>query len=311
MKQPQLQPFPRRGAFTLVELLVVIGIIGVLISILLPALSKARRNANAAVCLSNLSQMALGLQMYAGDNHQVFPPYYYHGIWMITIAPYVAPGQINPYLPPSNLASTLPLPPTSVQQQLGAMNTITTPKVWFCPEAPLSSAIGTVGSSAIPWGPGTYPNMYYLAASYGFNSFCYNTLYSDTDSGMSDAIYYSGVTTHGVSQANAVNYFVNSKNPVGASNTPVFMDSVWLDGAVNDFSTTWINPPPTTSQEMISGSLTTGISRICIVRHGPGINVAFLDGHAVRVQLGDLWGLQWSPMSARLPVPSPGIPNLP
>ena len=61
-------------AFTLVELLVVIGIIALLMSILLPALSKARKQANATRCLSNLRQVALGFVFYANDYKGALPP---------------------------------------------------------------------------------------------------------------------------------------------------------------------------------------------------------------------------------------------
>src|SRR5436190_11055829 len=62
-----------RRAFTLVELLVVIGIIAVLISVLLPALKMAREQALSAQCLANLRQCGQALYMYANQNKGFFP----------------------------------------------------------------------------------------------------------------------------------------------------------------------------------------------------------------------------------------------
>jgi len=66
---------PSRGrkAFTLVELLVVIGIIAVLVAILLPTLSRAREAANRAACLSNLRQVYYALNLYAMNNGDEVP----------------------------------------------------------------------------------------------------------------------------------------------------------------------------------------------------------------------------------------------
>ena len=61
------------AGFSLVELLVVIGIIAVLIGILLPALNKARESARRTVCLSNVRQLAAAALLYVADNKDYLP----------------------------------------------------------------------------------------------------------------------------------------------------------------------------------------------------------------------------------------------
>jgi|SRR5690348_11939361 len=65
--------FRKCRGFTLVELLVVVGLIAVLISLLLPAVNVARRSAGQARCASNLRQWALALNIYVDQNHGWLP----------------------------------------------------------------------------------------------------------------------------------------------------------------------------------------------------------------------------------------------
>lgn len=71
-----ISPSRRLGGFTLVELLVVIGIIAVLVALLMPSLNKARQAALAVQCSSNLRQVGTATHMYLSANRGLFlPPY--------------------------------------------------------------------------------------------------------------------------------------------------------------------------------------------------------------------------------------------
>ncbi len=64
----------RRQGFTLIELLVVIAIIGILAAMVFPVFARARESARKAVCLSNVKNIALAIQMYLADNSDTLPP---------------------------------------------------------------------------------------------------------------------------------------------------------------------------------------------------------------------------------------------
>ncbi|MHC5109955.1 MAG: type II secretion system protein [Planctomycetota bacterium] len=76
----------RYNAFTLVELLVVIAIIGLLVSILLPALSAAKQSARRVACASTLRQVGVGLTSYVSNNRDKYPE--------VSLMPSVSPAPL-------------------------------------------------------------------------------------------------------------------------------------------------------------------------------------------------------------------------
>jgi prepilin-type N-terminal cleavage/methylation domain-containing protein/prepilin-type processing-associated H-X9-DG protein len=137
-----------RKAFTLVELLVVIGIIALLISILLPTLAGARRNANTVKCLSNLRQVGTAFQLYAADFRGAIPvvrqdgpdtnpaqTITYNVWWTDQIGPYVAKATFNS---------------GTVADMNDAQNTV----IWGCTEWAGRSKTGPTGISQYDTGYG-------------------------------------------------------------------------------------------------------------------------------------------------------------
>ena len=122
------RPRPSSRAFTLIELLVVIAIIAVLAALLLPALNSAQQAGRKAACLSNLRQLGIAIQSYAGDNDGRIP-------YGPKAPPFTSPASFYPSTgAPTSLLSLQGGAPVALglllRQHLAAQ-----PRVLFCPGA--------------------------------------------------------------------------------------------------------------------------------------------------------------------------------
>lgn len=230
-----------RRAFSLVELLVVIGIIALLLSILLPTLTHVRRAVRATICLTHLQQLSASYQMYLSANRN-------HSFSMRTDITTLSWWEVlQPYN--GNIQATM-----------------------LCPQA--TEPGNEVGSAFLAWGPdrtysvgepqwvlrGTY------IGSYGFNEWLYQ---QPTGSDPSLRKYFA-LPTH------------------QSERVPVFGDCVESWAAADSSDT-----PPS---NLINPAANGFMAYFCLDRHSHAVNIAFLDGHAERVKLEELWKLQWNTM---------------
>ncbi len=110
----RIASYESQSALTLLELLVIVGIISILTALLMPSLKNARDAGKGAACLSNLRQIALALNLYANENDGGLPPLYGgssppESRWTWRLQPYGLKGRVIfcPLDPNLTLSSTL------------------------------------------------------------------------------------------------------------------------------------------------------------------------------------------------------------
>ncbi|MEA2709666.1 MAG: hypothetical protein QOF78_2267 [Phycisphaerales bacterium] len=280
-----------RRAFTLVELLVVIGIIAILISVLLPTLSRARKAARSAQCLSNVRQLGMAFLMYTNTYRRSIPFYQNseeQGLWI---------GQLR-----------------GVYSRIDASRT--------CPEAwePFNTTTPTerTGTAFNCWGPATGAAFIGTqTGSYGFNGWLYWFNTATTPSRGAPVAAPALPFTLGYPDPQR-DWFKVPFAKRGAE-IPVFGDSVWVDGwprpddgvplnlNVGMYITSGNTGIPDQNFDTTSGKGGRHLGRWGIARHQRGINMVFADGHAAPVPLRELWGLYWQPRW-RTPMPLPKVP---
>ena len=254
-------------AFTLIELLVVISILVFLMSILLPALQRVRRQAKAVACQANLRQWGVLHAAYAAENDDRLPPL-----------------QVNPADPGDpwwaswrwfggwDPRTKSPPPETPNSASFEAVKNILCSPMAVKPAPPPSYALyNSVGGTFLAWthGPLDAGAWWSWSGTYGINR---------------QARSISGPNPNQWGE-----YYWTTSAIRNAAAVPIFCDSL-APGQVPGK----VDPPPQ------SDAVPTGVPRrdidfVCINRHDGGINSLFMDWSARKVGLKELWLLKWTP----------------
>ena len=282
----------RSRGFTLVELLVVIGIIALLISILLPALSKARKQANNAKCLANLHQLSLAYELYVVNNRGRSVTYFGNVPSIANTDPAYVMWQENlrPYYGPSAVAGHYEDTRQSVRY-CPLANDLEDPK-WTTTIGGSWGDVGKAWNFYMSNAKDTTKLPLRVFSSYGINGWCYQPWTQNT----ADPYYVCSQQLVSYSQtANVADYLNHEVGPNQnlSSETPLMGDAIRIDGWPVPADQGPIDGNYTLTTGSVNQYLVNNMGRWVLNRHGRNVNMAFLDGHAEPVAMGRLWNLRW------------------
>ena len=247
--------------FTLIELLVVIAVIALLMAILMPVLQRARNQARAVVCQTNLKQWGTVLTLYAEENKGRLP----HGnVRIVWLFGNTSLSDDDPNIPPLyHNVDTQDIAFCPMAIRIDRNNAV---EEFVNPDNPTptfqSQYICLYGSAFEAWEVTSPSPSRLFRGSYGFNRYLGS---------------HFGRKTPGTNWLGGDVYTIK-----GQADIPALLDSGIPWGMMR-----FLISPPT------AGNHVTGMPTFCLNRHNGSINGLFLDWSVRKVGLKELWTLKW------------------